>query len=221
MPSAHCVSTVDGIIVSVDQNFLLLMGRSELDVVGKSYRELTDLRDLDRSAAMLRALIAKAPPVRLQKRYVRPDGTIVHANVLTTRFTNPDRLISTLYWSDVGRELPPIALWETALGIRHVQQVRRVEFGASLFNDGVDAIILELYLAEAEGRIITVTELMDRGPVSGSITLRWITHLCSIGILESNCDPDADVSFTNDGMAKMERMLGSIARLPYTVSKLN
>lgn len=221
MPSAHCVSTVDGVIVSVDQNFLLLMGRSELDVVGKSYRELTDLRDLDRSAAMLRALIAKAPPVRLQKRYVRPDGTIVHANVLTTRFTDPDRLISTLYWSDVGRELPPIALWETALGIRHVQQVRRVEFGASLFNDGVDAIILELYLAEAEGRIITVTELMDRGPVSGSITLRWITHLCCIGILESNCDPDADVSFTNDGMAKMERMLGSIARLPDTVSKLN
>lgn len=221
MPSAHCVSTIDGVIVSVDQNFLRLIGRAEPDVVGKSYREFTDPRDLDRSSGMLRALVAKAPPVRLQKRYVRPDGTVVQANVLTTRFADPDRLISTLYWSDANRPLPPVALWETALGIRHVQHVRRVEFGAALFSDGVDAIILELYLAEAEGRIVTIAELMKRGPVPDTTTLRWIRHLINIGIVEGKCEPDADVSFTNDGIAKMERMLGSIAHLPDAVSKLN
>jgi hypothetical protein len=170
---------------------------------------------------MLRALVAKAPPVRLQKRYVRPDGTVVSANVLTTRFADPDRLISTLYWSDADRPLPPVALWETALGIRHVQQVRRVEFGADLFNDGVDSIILELYLAEAEGRIITVSELIKRGPVASSTMLRWIRHLIDIGIVEGSYDLDADVSFTNLGISKMERMLGSIAHLPDAVSKLN
>ena len=91
MSAAHCVSSLDGIILHADQGFLDLLKRSENDVIGISYRQITDPRDLQRSADMLAVLKEGAAPVRLQKRYLRPDGTSIAANLLITRFSGPDQ----------------------------------------------------------------------------------------------------------------------------------
>lgn len=56
MPAAHCVSSLEGTILHADQGFLDLLKRREDEVIGISYRQITDPRDLERSADMLALL---------------------------------------------------------------------------------------------------------------------------------------------------------------------
>lgn len=214
MPTAHCVSTIDGVILEVDRAFLDLVGRSEADVVGSSYRSITHPEDLARSATMLASLVNREPPVRLQKRYVRPDGTVIAANVYVTRFDSPDRLVSTLFWNDRGRPLPPAKLWEAALRMRHMHRTREAELGRDLSTDPVGTLLTLLYLAEAEGRIIGLTDIAVQAGMSASIVVRWLRLLHDRGIVADLSDLDADVSLTRDGLAHMERILASAYDLP-------
>lgn len=206
MPSAHCVSTVCGTILAVDQGFLNLMQRTEDELVGASYRSITDPRDLDKSARMLSSLVAKAAPVRIQKRYILPDGESVAANVLVTRFCDPDRLVSTLYWSDTNRELPPAKLWAAALHARHMNEVRRVQLGPEMYVDGSNRLLIEVYLAEAEGRSVSDCQLSNACHMAISTTQRWIKAFQKGGII-SEYDPSRDVSFTQVGIKKIEKIL--------------
>lgn len=100
MPTAHCVSNTQGVILAVDQGFLDLVGRPEADVIGTSYRDLTHPEDLGISMKMLSSLVDRAAPMRLRKRYVRPDGSFVSALLLVTHFADPARLVSTLLWRE-------------------------------------------------------------------------------------------------------------------------
>jgi hypothetical protein len=210
MPSAHCVSTVHGVILDADQGFLDLVRRTLPETVGASYATITDPRDLPKSAAMLTALVPNAAPVRLQKRYVRPDGTSVSANILVTRFTDPDRLVSTLYWNETGRTLPPARLWAAALHVRHVLAVRRSAFGGELFADGLEHMLIEIYLAEAEGRTISVGELLEKVALAPSVAKRWMLVLRDRGLLHSTETERLDLYLTQAGLEKMEKILSAV-----------
>jgi PAS domain S-box-containing protein len=217
VPTAHCVSTIDGVILAVDQGFLDLVGRSEPDVISRSYRDITDPRDLGKSAGMLASLVDRAPPVRLRKRYLRPDGTSVAANLLVTRFDDPDRLVSTLFWSDGTRDLPPVRLWEAALQVRHVHSVRQAEFGIELSTDPVGSILVGIYLAEAEGRIITLEELAGEVGIAPSTALRWLKVLQQRNLVDGGYDAIRGLQFTHVGVQKMEKVLASVYRITETV----
>ncbi len=212
MPSAHCVSSVHGVILDADQGFLDLVGRTMPEVIGASYVGITDPRDLSKSAAMLKALVPNAAPVRLQKRYVHPDGTLVSANILVTRFIDPDRLVSTLYWNETGRTLPPAKLWETALRVRRMLAVRCEAFGKDLFADGLEHMLLEIYLAEAEGRTMSIDELPQKIAIASSVTIRWMRALQTRGILHSAGAECGDLYLTHAGMQKMETVLAAAAQ---------
>jgi PAS domain S-box-containing protein len=217
VPTAHCVSTINGIILAVDQGFLDLVGRAEVDVIGRTYREITDPRDLGKSASMLASLVDRAPPVRLRKRYLRPDGTSVAANLLVTRFDDPDRLVSTLFWSDRDRDLPPVRLWEAALQVRHVHSVRQAEFGSELSTDPVGTMLVGIYLAEAEGRIITLEKLADEAGIAPSTALRWLRFLQQQNLVNRGNDATRGIQFTHIGIQKMERTLASVYQTPESV----
>lgn len=207
MPTAHCVSSIDGVILEVDAGFLDLVGRSEAEVVGSSYRSVTYIDDLDRSAKMLASLVDREPPVRLQKRYVRPDGQVITANLYVTRFDNPDRLISTLFWNDVQHPLPPSSLWEAALQARRIHQMRESELGRDLTAGPVGALMTLLYLAEAEGRVIGLAAIAGETGLSPGSASRWLRLLHDRGIVGDLTNAGADVRLTQDGLASMERML--------------
>jgi PAS domain-containing protein len=185
MPSAHCVSTIEGVILAGDKGFCELLQREEAVFVGQSYKLFTDPRDLDRSSRMLSVLEESAAPVRLQKRYIRPDGSSVAANLFVTRFSNPDRLVSTLFWRDQGRQLPPARLWEAALRIRHVHAARVNLFGNELSTDPVGSLLVGIYLAEAEGRNLGVAEIADYAGLAPTTSLRWIRLLQERGFVEA------------------------------------
>lgn len=214
MPTAHCVSTTDGFILEADAGFLELLRRGEDEVIGMSYKDITYPDDLGRSEAMLASLIKRAAPVRLQKRYARPDGTTVTANVYVTRFDNPDRLVSTLFWNEEGRELPPARLWEMALRARRLRQVRQQEFGSDVAMSPLGDILNCVYLAEAEGRVVEILNISIETGLSQQVVKRWIRYLISQGVIET-CSPIGEnVQFTQLGLQKMERVLASGYEIP-------
>lgn len=214
MPSAHCVSTLEGVILKADRGFLDLVQRTESAVVGLSYKAITDPRDLGRSARLLDMLEDGAAPVRLQKRYIRPDGSSVAANLLITRFSNPDRLVTTLFWRDSGRALPPARLWEAALRIRHVHASRVGFFGNDLSTDPVGSLLVGIYLAEAEGRNLELTEIASYADVAYSTAARWVKVLQERGIVQTDTDPALSIQFTQAGLEKMEAMLATVYEFP-------
>ncbi len=214
MPTAHCVSTTDGFILEADAGFLELLRRGEDEVIGMSYKDITYPDDLGRSEAMLASLIKRAAPVRLQKRYARPDGTTVTANVYVTRFDNPDRLVSTLFWNEEGRELPPARLWEMALRARRLRQVRQQEFGSDVAMSPLGDILNCVYLAEAEGRVVEILDISIETGLSLQVVKRWIRYLISQGVMETCSSIDENVQFTQLGLQKMERVLASGYEIP-------
>lgn len=207
MPAAHCVSSIEGVILQADQAFCDLLQRRESDVIGLSFRDITDPRDLKRSIDMLAILEDSAAPVRLQKRYIRPNGTSIAANLLVTRFSDPDRLISTLFWRDSGRALPPAELWATALRIRQVHDARVRLFGADLSTDSVGSYLIGIYLAEAEGRSIGVGEIAIYAGMTNATAGRWIALLQERGIIERDGDPTIDLLLTRSGLERVEAIL--------------
>jgi hypothetical protein len=216
MPAGHCVSSVEGVILHADQGFLDLLQRRADEVIGVSYRQVTDARDLDRSADMLAVLEDGAAPVRLQKRYLRPDGSSVAANLLVTRFANPDRLISTLFWQENGRPLPPARLWEAALRMRQVHATRAMLFGADLSTDPIGSLLISIYLAEAEGRNIGLADAAAHANIPTSVTERWIKVMQQRGVIEYK-ETTIDIRLTSAGMNNMEAMLSSFYEFPNVV----
>ena len=216
MPAGHCVSSVEGVILHADQGFLDLLQRRADEVIGVSYRQVTDARDLDRSADMLAVLEDGAAPVRLQKRYLRPDGSSVAANLLVTRFANPDRLISTLFWQENGRPLPPARLWEAALRMRQVHATRAMLFGADLSTDPIGSLLISIYLAEAEGRNIGLADAAAHANIPTSVTERWIKVMQQRGVIEYQ-GTAIDIRLTSAGMNNIEAMLSSFYEPPNAV----
>jgi hypothetical protein len=159
---------------------------------------------------MLVSLEDRAAPVRLQKRYIRPDGSSVAANLLVTRFSDPDRLISTLFWRDSGRPLPPARLWEAALRSRHVHAARIKLFGGELSTDPVGSLLIGIYLAEAEGRNVELRELAAYANVAQSTAARWVTVLQKRGIVQAGTDPALSIQFTQAGLDRLETMLATV-----------
>ena len=214
MPSAHCVSTLEGIILKADQSFLDLVHRTEAEIIGSSYKTITDPRDLKRSSSMLVTLKDSAAPVRLQKRYIRPDGSSVTANLLVTRFSDPDRLISTLFWRDSGKTMPPARLWEAALRIRHVHTARIKLLGDDLSTDPVGSLLIGIYLAEAEGRNLGLREIASYANIAQSTAGRWVTALQQRGIVQADPDPAISIQLTQAGLNKLEAMLATVYEAP-------
>lgn len=213
MPSAHCVSTVEGVILAADRGFCELLQRDEADFVGRSYVVFTDPRDMERSSRMLSVLKDGAAPVRMQKRYIRPDGSSIAANLFVTRFSNPDRLVSTLFWRDQGRQLPPARLWEAALRIRHVHAARVNLFGNELSTDPVGSLLIGIYLAEAEGRNLALAEVAEYAGMAPTAASRWLKLLVERGFVQT-CSEVNDIQLSQEGLLRTEAMLAAVYDIP-------
>lgn len=219
MPTAHCISSPEGIIIEADRGFADLLKRPIGDLPGLSYRAITHPADLSISSKMLASLVDRAPPIQLRKRYMRPDGSTIDATLFVTYFSNPHRLVSTLFWNEEGHSRDPKRLWEAALRIRHMDSVRKAAFGASLTFDPVISLLTTIYLAEAEGRIVGIDHLAKDVGLAVSTTHRWIRALRQHGIIMTD-DNASNIQLSQSGIAGMERILDSVFQTPTTLSDL-
>jgi PAS domain S-box-containing protein len=211
MPTAHCVSTIDGVILAVDKSFCALFQKSESDLVGSSYKEITHPDDIEKSLRMLSRLEDRAPPIELTKRYLRADGMIVYVDLLVSLFCDSQRLVSTLSWGrDYKKSLTPDKLWQAALRIKHVSGIRKFELGKDITYDHVSEILIQIYLAEAEGRIVSTAQLSTSLDIPPSGLARWIKVLEQRNLVEPTDNRMLAVQFTHSGLIKIERILGAM-----------
>ncbi len=207
MPVAHCISSTAGVILSVDRNFCRMLRRSEDELIGVSYKAITAPDDLRKSADMLHNLVDRAGPTRLTKRYMRPDGSLVAAELLVSKFDDDGKLVSTLSWTEHrAAVVVPANLWKAALQIKHLFEVRIAELGPDLFSDHVALILLSAYLAEAEGQVASVASIARDIGLSRLSTDRWIKALEQRSLFEVIDAENACVQLTEQGASKLERI---------------
>jgi PAS domain-containing protein len=207
MPVAHCVSSTAGTILVADSNFCRLLQRPHAELIGASYRSITVAEDLGKSADMLDALVDKAAPTRLRKRYWRPDGTTVEVDLLVSRFDAAGHLVSTLSWrEDDGARDTPLRMWKAALRLKHLYSLKMEEFGRELFGDYPGLILLDLYLAEAEGRLASLADLAGSTGLPTEAVQRWLRVLGQRRLVQSSAG-SATVQLGHDGLGKVERLL--------------
>ncbi|MFI4915845.1 MAG: PAS domain S-box protein [Phycisphaerales bacterium JB060] len=72
--------TADGGFVRVNDEMCRIMARSREEILASDISELTHPADLARCVDSMRVLFDSGDPFSIDKRYVRPDGSFVHAN---------------------------------------------------------------------------------------------------------------------------------------------
>jgi hypothetical protein len=211
MHTAHCVADRSGVILRADAGLCALLQRPEHELIGISYRAITAPADIGKSARMLDGLVDKGVPTRLRKRYQRPDGSLIEADLLVSRFDCAGHLVSTLTWREpLSPVVPPARMWRAALHVQHLYQARIEELGPDLFGDFVGAILIHAYLSEAEARLVTVEDIADAIGLNRHTTWRWIKALCQQGLLQPTDGPSGGVQLTHLGLTKMERLLTAV-----------
>ena len=73
-------SDLAGRIVSVNERYCQILGRSRAELVGRLIEELTHPDDLAQTALLFRKLVRGGAAFEIEKRYLRPDGSAVWAN---------------------------------------------------------------------------------------------------------------------------------------------
>jgi len=219
MPVAHCVSSMTGIILDFDEGFCRLVQRRPDQLIGKSYKTITAPADLFKSGKMLMGLIDKASPTHLRKSYVRPDGSLIKADLLVSKFGNEGRLITTLSWIEGKQESSPSRLWKAALRVKHVYDARLIEFGKDLFSDHVGLILLHMYLAEAEGRVVTASQVAKLISIPEQSIDRWVNALVQRGLVEMPVNNLGYIQLSQDGLLRLERLFfATLAPEPLAVA---
>ena len=80
-----CVTGFDGCILRVNQAMCELLDRPEEDVVGLTFSDLTHPDDVEIGRGFVEPMVAgKIRGARFEKRYLRPDGSAVEAEVSVT-----------------------------------------------------------------------------------------------------------------------------------------
>lgn len=90
----------DGRFLQVNPTYCELVGRSAEDLRSMDKRGVTHPDDIARYLEKLKALVAGGPAFRIEKRYVRPDGSVVWVDnavsLLTGTNGKPERVLAVL-----------------------------------------------------------------------------------------------------------------------------
>jgi hypothetical protein len=185
-----------------------MVQRPGSELIGRSYQTITVAEDIAKSQRMLAGLVDRAIPTRLRKRYHRPDGSVIEADLLVSRFDDARHLVSTLFWQEPSPlAVSPLRMWKAAIHVRHLYSCRIAELGQDLFGDYVGAILIQIYLSEAEGRSLNIADIAGAMDMNPGMVLRWLKALRQHGLAQSDAErPDA-VQLTHKGLVKVERLL--------------
>ena len=81
----------DGSFLEVNHALCTMLGRAEAELRASTWQQLTHPDDVADDAALLREVLAgHRDGYRLAKRYLRPDGTVVHGDLSVVGMRDPD-----------------------------------------------------------------------------------------------------------------------------------
>jgi len=216
----HSVSDPNGLLLTMDPSVESLLHRPLSELAGKSYAEITHPDDRARNIDQIRALAPNDGPVQIRKRYLRPGGTTVWVDIHVSRLgrgLDHGRLVGTLYLPDpktlaAGPEgVLPERLWSVAVQVEALLRRRREQLGDDLFGDHAWIILLQIYLAEAEGRVVDVEAISALSQIAPARTRRWIDALAEKTFVERLDWSGGAIQLTAQGLARTETLLGAHA----------
>ncbi|WP_347303164.1 PAS domain-containing protein [Croceibacterium sp. TMG7-5b_MA50] len=208
----HSLADQYGNLLSVDSQVCEIMHREVHELVGVSFAALTHPDDCTRNVIAVASLRAEDGASTIRKRYVRPDGSFVWANVQVSRLQGGEagKLIGTIQLIDCGSlRRGPEGLWRAARLEDGLLQRRRLQLGEDLFSDFAWLILLQVYLAEAEGRVATVATISDTAVIAPSAVRHWLELLEQRQLVERVTARDPFLQLSPSGWGKIEYLLDS------------
>ena len=89
-PIGMAITDADGRILRANGAFCALVGYTEDELVGMTWKEFTHPDDLDRNLELYRQAVEHLVDYQIEKRYVRKDGTVVWAQVRASSVRGDD-----------------------------------------------------------------------------------------------------------------------------------
>ncbi len=141
--------TPDGRFLEVNERFARMVGRSPLDLVGRTYAEITHPGDLAGHDVELQALLrGDKDAVAREKRYLRPDGSEVwcriHLTMVRDSAGRPECILSMTEDITARRQA------ETAL-------MNQLSFQRSL----MDAAVNPIYIQDPQGHYVSLNRAFE------------------------------------------------------------
>jgi diguanylate cyclase (GGDEF)-like protein/PAS domain S-box-containing protein len=165
------VIDLDGRWVEVNDALCRMLGRTREELVGRAVLEFTHPDDLPASTDRLRVLGAGGDRMVFEKRYLRPDGTVVHTRVLSSVAHGPD-----------GQPEAIFSQLEDVTDRREAEALLRTvdEPFARLFDDAPVGMTINSVLPGDDGRVLRVNDAfcrMLRAPADAIVGALPATYL--------------------------------------------
>ncbi|KHL26230.1 hypothetical protein PK98_07040 [Croceibacterium mercuriale] len=208
----HTLADRSGTLLAVDATVCEIMQREERELIGIGFEALTHPGDCTRNVTALASLRIGDAPLTIRKRYVRPDGSAIWSNVQVSRLQGSDggRLVGTIHMlKQDGLKHDPESLWRAARLVDSRIQRRRRALGEDLFMDHAWLILVQIYLAEAEGRTPDAATISGLASIQLPLVNRWVAVLEQKMLVEQTTYRGAVPQLTLQGMRAVEALLDS------------
>jgi len=118
----------------------------------------------------------------------------------------------------IGHEAPPASMatpLNRARALIEQRRLRRRFLPEELFHEPAWDMLLALYVASHDHRVMNVKTLVSSADAPVTTSQRWIEHLAKLGLVRRMVDPidrrRIEVSLSDDGRRAIEAYLAAIA----------
>lgn len=216
----HSISNMDGIIQAIDEPVARVLKRTRTELIGMSYTSITHPEDIARNVSQVQALRPNGQSQSIRKRYLGGDGSIITLTVQVLRIGSGEsgHLVGTMSAAaPLGSMIAgprhddrlPHSLWRRAKDLLAVMQARDKTLGGDLFADHAWALLLSVYVAEAESRIATVDSVASQLGLNRATLDRWIRVLEAKSLVDPPDIMREALQLTRSGIDDVERLLST------------
>jgi PAS domain S-box-containing protein len=218
----HLLLDRHGAILEADAAFGRLMHVAPDTLRGRDVLSLTAGADRSECADAFRRLLETRRSFDMTKRFVRADTSVlwVRNSVSLMTLDRTDVVVATCaFVSQPETRRTPAGLLESARAQLAMIEDRR-HLGDPLLLSGPNwTTLLEVFIAEAEGRTVDLASLSDHYGHSPEVVARWLAMLIKAGLLEVEArasDPHGEKSYrlTATATERLEAHLARFAREP-------
>lgn len=207
----HSIGAESGLLLTMDGAVADFLERSKAELHGLTYSDITHPDDRHANVNRIDLMPVGGQPLRLRKRYILPQGGHVWATVQISKLhTGLDngRLVGTIFSLDLKEpQATPADLWAAAKRQTRLIADRNAALGPDLFNDGAWSVLLDLYLAEAEGRGLDDGGACATMCISATSKANWLRALRSCALVEFAGNRVDQPQLTQRGLDRIESLL--------------
>lgn len=215
----HSVGDANGRILTMDARVCDFMQRPLQQLIGQSYLDLTHPQDRRANITKIAALDGSDDLVEVRKRYLTPGGVTRWVNLQVSRMrkgSDAGLLLGTLILAEPARiqtrtQAEPHTMWQRARGQIRQIEMRAEILGNALGNDHPWAILLHVYVAEAEGRAVDLETIGVSTGIPDRLTQRWLRVLQDRGLIDWHAEFGPTIQLTATGLKTLERLLAATA----------